>query len=62
VVNLARLMGAKLLVNTDTHSPSDLSTTEFANKVARGAGMTPDEVRAALVSNPEELLRKLRRL
>ncbi|MEW5748259.1 MAG: histidinol phosphate phosphatase domain-containing protein [Candidatus Thermoplasmatota archaeon] len=62
VVNLARLNGAKLLVNTDTHSPSDLSTMEFANKVARGSGMTPDEVRAALVSNAEELLKRLRRL
>lgn len=62
VVNLARLVGAKVLVNTDAHSPSDLSTMEFANKVARGSGMTPDEVRAALVSNAEELLKKLRRL
>lgn len=62
VVNLARRLDAKILVNTDTHSPSDLSTMEFANKVARGSGMTPDEVRAALVSNAEELLKKLRRL
>lgn len=62
VALLARLKGAKLLVNTDAHSHSDLSTMEFANKVGRGAGMTPDEVRVALVSNPEELLRKLKRL
>jgi histidinol phosphatase-like PHP family hydrolase len=62
VALLARLKGAKLLVNTDAHSPSDLSTMEFANKVGRGAGMTPDEVRTALVSNSEGLLRKLHRL
>ena len=62
VAHLARLKGAKLLVNTDTHSPSDLSTMEFADKVARGAGMTPDEVRAALVSNAEELLKRVHRL
>ena len=62
VVNLARARGAKLLVNTDAHTPSDLSTMDFANRVGRGAGMTPDEVRAALVSNAEELLRKLHRL
>lgn len=62
VVQLARATGAKLLVNTDAHSPSDLSTMEFGNKVARGAGMTPDEVRTALVTNPEALLRKLGRL
>lgn len=62
VARLARTEGAKLLVNTDTHSPSDLSTMEFANKVGRGAGMTVDEVRVALVSNPAELLKKLKRL
>jgi histidinol phosphatase-like PHP family hydrolase len=61
VVSLARRSKAKLLVNTDTHSPEDLSTMEFANIVARGAGMTPEEVRSALVSRPEELLKKLGR-
>lgn len=62
VASAARSSGAKVLVNTDAHSPSDLSTMEFATKVARGAGMAPDEVRAALVTNPEGLLRKLGRL
>ncbi len=62
VARLALEAGAKLLVNTDAHSPSDLSTMEFANKVGRGAGMTPEDVRTALVSNPEELLKKLKRL
>lgn len=62
VARLARLKGAKVLVNTDAHSPSDLSTMEFATKVARGAGMNSDEVRAALVSNAEELMKKLHRL
>jgi len=62
VVSLAREAKAKLLVNTDAHAPEDLSTMEFANTVARGAGMTPEEVRAALVSSPEELLKKVRRL
>ncbi|MDQ1372043.1 MAG: Histidinol phosphate phosphatase protein [Candidatus Thermoplasmatota archaeon] len=62
VARLARAEGAKLLVNTDAHSPSDLSTMEFANKVGRGAGMTPEEVRVALVANPAELLKKLKRL
>lgn len=62
VASLARACGARLLVNTDLHSPSDLSTTAFANKVALGAGMTPDEARDALITNPEGLLRKLKRL
>jgi len=62
VASLAREAGAKLLVNTDTHAPGDLSTMEFANTVARGAGMTPDEVRDALVDNAEELLKRFGRL
>lgn len=61
VATLARECKAKLLVNTDAHCPEDLSTMGFAATVARGAGMSPEEVRAALVSNPEELLRKLGR-
>ena len=62
VAALAREAKAKLVVNTDAHSPEELSTMEFANTVARGAGMTPEEVRAALVTTPEELLKRLRRL
>jgi len=62
VARLARHKGAKLLVNTDAHSPSDLSTMEFAGKVARGAGLSAEEASAALVANPEALLRKLGRL
>ncbi len=62
VAALAREARAKVLVNTDAHSPEELSTMEFANTVARGAGMTPEEVRAALVSNPEQVLKRLRRL
>jgi len=61
VASLARECRAKTLVNTDAHSPSDLSTMEFANTVARGAGMTPEEVRAALVDNSESLLKRLGR-
>jgi len=62
VASLARDLKAKLLVNTDAHSPEELSTMAFANTVARGAGMMPEEVRAALVSRPEEILKKLGRI
>ncbi len=62
VALLAREAGADLLVNTDTHSPGELSSMEFANTVARGAGMRPEEVRKALVANPERLLKRLKRL
>jgi histidinol phosphatase-like PHP family hydrolase len=62
VALLAREVGADLLVNTDTHSPGELSSMEFASTVARGAGMLPDEVRKALVANPERMLKMLKRL
>lgn len=62
VACLARGTKARLVVNTDAHSPEDLSTMASATTVARGAGMTPEEVRAALVDNPERLLKKLGRL
>ncbi len=62
VVQMARESKAKLLVNTDAHSPDDLSTMAFATTVARGAGMLPEEVRAALVTHPESILKSLKRL
>ncbi len=62
VALLAREVGADLLVNTDTHSPGELSSMEFASTVARGAGMFPEEVRQALVANPERMLKRLKRL
>jgi histidinol phosphatase-like PHP family hydrolase len=61
VALMAREAGAKLLVNTDAHAPEELSTMAFANTVARGAGLEPEEVRAALVGSPEELLRRIGR-
>jgi histidinol phosphatase-like PHP family hydrolase len=62
VALMAREAKAKTLVNTDTHDPADLSTMAFANTVARGAGMDPEEVRTALVASPQALLKSLRRL
>jgi putative hydrolase len=62
VVAMARETKAKLLVNTDAHAPEDLSTMAFANTVARGSGLAAEEVRAALVENPEDVLKRLGRL
>lgn len=62
VVAMAREAKAKMLVNTDTHSPEDLSSMAFANTVARGAGMVPEEIRDALVTHPEAILKSLKRL
>lgn len=61
VAAMARETKAGLLVNTDAHGPEDLSTMAFANTVARGSGLDPVEVRAALVSSPEALLKRIGR-
>jgi histidinol phosphatase-like PHP family hydrolase len=54
----AREAGAKLVVDTDTHSPDNLITVERALAVARGAGLTRQEARAAL-ENSKDLLLKI---
>jgi len=59
VAQVARAAGAKLVVDTDAHEPGDLITQEMARLVAAGAGLTPEEVEAATVTNPESLLARL---
>ena len=59
VAQMARAAGAKLVVDTDAHEPGDLITQEMARLVAAGAGLTPEEVEAATVTNPESLLARL---
>lgn len=58
VAAMARKHGALLVVNTDTHSPGDLVSREFARTVARGAGMTEAETARAF-RNSEEIVRRL---
>jgi histidinol phosphatase-like PHP family hydrolase len=53
---LAREHGASLIVNSDTHSPGDLHTPEFALTVALGAGLTAEEAEQVLQRNPLDLL------
>ncbi len=61
VASVAKAVGAKLLVNTDAHAPSDLATMSFAERVALGAGLDQVQARIALVDNPDLLMRKLGR-
>jgi putative hydrolase len=58
VAQLAREVGASLIVNTDAHAPGDLITREQAERVARGAGLSEAEV-TALFANVESLARRL---
>jgi putative hydrolase len=58
VAQVARAAGAKLVVCTDTHEPGDMMDQAFARQVAAGAGLTPEEVEAATVTNPQVLVQR----
>ncbi|MCK4377813.1 MAG: histidinol phosphate phosphatase domain-containing protein [Deltaproteobacteria bacterium] len=46
VAKVARETGAPLVLNNDAHAPGDLVRLEFAEKVAKGAGLTGAEWQA----------------
>ena len=54
---MAREVGNKLVVDTDTHAPGDLITFEKSYEIALGAGLSHEEAMKALVDNPRELLK-----
>lgn len=58
VVQLAREHGAQLILNTDSHSPSDLIDFSVARKIALGAGLSESEI-FFLLKNSEDLLEKI---
>ena len=61
VAALAREAGAPLIVDTDSHEPGDLITRDQAERVARGAGLSEDEVNT-LFANVETFARRLTKL
>jgi len=56
VARTSKAAGAKLILNSDTHVPSQILTRDFAHRVALGAGLDELDIEAVLVTNPEELL------
>lgn len=58
VAKTALAAGAKLLINTDAHAPGDLITSEEAEKIVIGAGLTVEEFHK-IVSNAEALVKKV---
>jgi len=56
VARVASEAKAKLIVNTDTHSPRELLTVDAALNVARGAGLDEAATREAVLKNPKELV------
>ena len=59
VVKVAREVGARLILDSDSHSPEDLMTRDFAIKVALGAGLSEDESVKLLDRSPLELMERI---
>lgn len=59
VVNVARSVGAKMIIDSDTHAPENLMDEAAALAVALGAGMTKAEADAALHKTPYEAVRRV---
>ena len=61
VVKAATLAGAQLILDSDAHEPQDLMTPEYAEKVAIGAGLSPERATSLLNTSPLILLKTLKR-
>ena len=59
VAKLAMQAGAKLLVDSDSHTDSDLLTDAFANSLIHGAGLDDAACAEVLTVNPELLVKKV---
>jgi len=59
VVNMARAVGAMMVIDSDTHQPENLMDEAAAMTVALGAGLTKEEADKALHVTPYEMTRHL---
>ncbi len=59
VVNMARAVGAKMVIDSDTHQPENLMSEEEALIVALGAGLSEEEADRALHVTPYEMTKHL---
>lgn len=59
VCNMARAVGAKMVIDSDTHAPENLMDEQAALTVALGAGLTKEEADKALHVTPYEAIRHL---
>lgn len=59
VVNMARAVGADMVIDSDTHQPENLMDDTAARVVALGAGLTPAEADKALYVTPYEAVRRI---
>ncbi|MFC2043967.1 histidinol phosphate phosphatase domain-containing protein [Chloroflexota bacterium] len=56
---LAQKVGAKLLLNSDTHTVQDLLIPPLTNAVAHGTGLDDNACHQVLTTNPQELTKRL---
>ena len=59
VVNIARLVGADMVIDSDAHAPENLMSEEYARIVAAGAGMAPAEIEKAINVTPFDIIKRL---
>ena len=59
VASMARKCGALLVLNNDTHAPGDFVGQQMAANIARGAGMSEEEVNA-MFNNSKNLIQRAR--
>lgn len=57
VAKSAGKAGAKLIINTDAHSPDDLVSLDYALKIARGAGLENKDFET-IIENSNKMLEK----
>lgn len=59
VVNVARRIGAKIVIDSDAHAPEDLMSEKDAYIVALGAGLSKEEADLAIQKTPFDAIRHL---
>ena len=60
VVNIARQAKAKLILNSDAHSPEDLLTAEKREEIGRLAGLNEDELKSVF-NNAKAIVGKIKK-
>ncbi|MDD1773400.1 MAG: histidinol phosphate phosphatase domain-containing protein [Methanomassiliicoccales archaeon] len=61
VVRLAREVGARMVVNTDTHAPGDLMSEDEAIVRGLAAGLSKAEAERAVRKTPLDVMRRIRK-
>ncbi|OGQ47675.1 MAG: PHP domain-containing protein [Deltaproteobacteria bacterium RIFCSPLOWO2_02_44_9] len=60
VASVAKKIGVDIVLNTDTHSPSDLISDDMAVRIVVGAGLTEGDFRE-ITKNAEKILQRVLR-